>query len=56
MLEFLEKEMKKMSRTESEDMRDIFVECKNQRRILELLEKGKTNEEIVDIMLGEMDH
>jgi hypothetical protein len=52
---FSEKERKRMSRTESEEMREIFVDDKLHRRILELLETGKSDEEIVGMLIGEMD-
>ena len=55
MLEFLEKVNKKMGQKESEEMRNIFVKDKIQRRILELLDAGMTDEEIADKMLGELD-
>ena len=44
-----------MNEKESEEMRNIFVDDKIQRRILELLDTGMTDEEIVDKMLGELD-
>lgn len=54
MLESLEKVRISMSKVEAEDMRDTFVEDKIQRRILELLEKGISDQEIVDILIEEM--
>jgi hypothetical protein len=44
-----------MNEKESEEMRNIFVDDKIQRRILELLDTGMTDEEIVDKVLGELD-
>ena len=55
MLEFLEKVEKKMSEKESEEMRNIFINDKIQRRILELLDAGMTNEEIAKQMIRELD-
>ena len=55
MQEFLEKVEKKMSEKESEEMRNIFVDNKIQKRILELLDAGMKDEEIVDKMIGELD-
>lgn len=44
-----------MSDTEAEDIRNIFFENKMQRRILELLDNGLGDEEIVDKLLEEVD-